>query len=730
MPLAFSLKGLPSTSSSAARTVIVSIAKVVNPLGTVTTLNQSVTSDNDLDYGYAGDGDEFMIHENCDEALFRPVVAVFGGSIGRPDDECHDRPNDIGQELIVPVIEKKNLENRIKTLKANAVVHAIDNKNCGSSRKDPPKKELLDDKVKEPEKKERKKSDTKQPKIEVKAIGKKSDKTRKESRTEEVVEAATATKSDKGIRAKAESEIEPSVSTEPEMVSLKLPKKNQKKPAKTEEQTRETTPPKSDEVFIPKAKSRKSNAKQTEPTTDAISRNEEVKPVKENEQIKPLEENKIKVEPSNIEVSVSVATEEELKINDEEAAPPIPLERGNKKQKRLDKSGLCQWPKLDGQSMENSSDGVVTLASSEASECPKPQEDECDMSLATEKRCKNKKKIEKSSRDIVKPNDEWAKLSVAKEAKLHNDDIDGEVTISSDIDQFENGTDTATDYMEILNEELRSMNADCSNIQESLFKDPVVTTTFTIKKAVKKPSFTDVLNDGAAETSSSIKPIDYDITNMESFSDVFAPLKPFDIDFDQLTFKDTSDEPISLINFESPSQDPDTITTKQRTLTPTMDRADKEKLIFALCGSLHCEDDDDDAPPPPTTAPPLEDSDYKSLELDIEETYLSFELPAPLDTTKDVEANSSDDSEDSSSQSKANRDDDDVKYKAGMDEELQPLIGLTISSEHFDAAKEDEALPVDEEDESTNQIDALKQIQQMPEKQGFGNKKKSKKKRR
>lgn len=751
MPLAFSLKGLPSTSSSAARTVIVSIAKVVNPLGTVTTLTQSVTSDSDLDYGCAGDGDEFMIHENCDEALFRPVVAVFGGSIGKSEDECHERPNDIGQELIVPVIEKKNAESRTKTAKENAVVNATDNKACGPSKKDALKKEL-EEKVKEPEKKERKKSDTKQPKLEVKVSGKKSDKTRKESvgRADDAVEATSTNKCDKGMKAKQESEVETTNSTEPETVLIKLPKKGQKKGIKTEEQKRETTPPKSDEIYVSKTKSddigvsktksRKNNAKQTEPATEAISRNEEAKPitVKENEQVKTPEESKLKMGPSNIEIPISASTQEELKINDEEAAKPIPQERGSKKQKKMDKGGLCQWPKVDSQPMPinvNSSEEVVTLVSKESSDCSKSYDDENEISFTIDKRCKNKKKIEKASRDTVKPNDEWAKLPTAKETKQPYDEIDANVSANTGTDKFEENTDTVIDYMEILNEELRSMKTDCSNIQESLFKDPVVTTTFTVKKPVKKPSFTDVLNDSAAETSSSVKPVDYDITNMESFSDVFAPLKPFDIDFEQLTFKDTSDEPISLINFESPSQDSGAISTK-RTITPTIDYTDKEKLVFALCGSLHCNDDDDDddalPPPPPITAPPLEgqDSDYKSLELDIDETYLSFELPAPLDTTKDVEVNSSDDSEDSSSQCKVSKDDDDVKYKAGMDEELVPLIGLTISSEHFDVAKEDEALPVEEEDEPTNQIDALKQIQQMPEKQGFGNKKKSKKKRR
>lgn len=736
VPLAFSLKGLPS-SSSAARTVIVSIAKVVNPLGTVTTLTQSATSDSDLDYGYAGDGDEF-IHENCDEALFRPVVAVFGGSIGKSDDECHDRPNDIGQELIVPVIEKKNVvENRMKAVRETAAVDCKDDKNYSSIKKDKPKKEL-EEKNKEPEKKERKKSDTKQPKFEVKSSGKKSEKIRKESKTDDIVETIV-TKSEKANKTKQEYEVEPADTIEPEVVVMKLLKKSQKKIMKMEEQKREITPPKSDEmdVNVAKIKSRKSNAKQTEPTVETLPRNDELKPtIKENDQLKIVVENSVKSELNNSDVSVLVSAQADVKFKDEEMQKPIPQERIGKKQKKFDKGGLSQWPKVDSQTISKASDEVVIFDSKELNDLAKPQvDDESETALTTEKRCKKQKKVEKTSRDIVKPINEWTKFSAAKEAKLQNDEIDEKDTIDSSPKLNIADVADTVDYIEILNEELRSMKADCSNIQESLFKDPVVTTTFTVKKAGKKPSFSDVINVNAAETSSSIKTMDYDLTSLETedtFSDVFAPLKPFDIDFEQLTFKDTTDEPISLINFESPSQDPDTIPTKS-SLTLTFDQTEKEKLIFALCGSLHCDEDDDidsDSlpPPPPLSAPPLEDSDYKSLELDIDETYLSFELPAPLDITKDVEANSSD-SEDSSSQCKANKDDD-VKYKTGMDEELQPLIGLTISSDHFDVAKEDEALPVEEEDESNNQIDVSKQTQQMPEKQGFGNKKKSKKKRR
>ncbi|XP_049300952.1 uncharacterized protein LOC125774756 isoform X2 [Anopheles funestus] len=135
----------------------ITIAKVVNPLGTVTTIST-------IGGGSAGpesiESDDFMqecvesyLHENCDEALFRPVVTVHhdsvsatniptqeldmvamhtgryrGSSLDRTGcseaettgkgrlmaGECEERPlsqpaSFIGRDLIVPVIEEKNM---------------------------------------------------------------------------------------------------------------------------------------------------------------------------------------------------------------------------------------------------------------------------------------------------------------------------------------------------------------------------------------------------------------------------------------------------------------------------------------------------------------------------------------------------------------------------------------------------------------------------------------------
>lgn len=90
----------------------------MNPLGTVTTI---------VEHESQSDADEFAeeyssgayIHENCDESLFRPYVAVISGTI---DDGIggsavrdkksmiQEKPEPIGQKLIVPVIDSAQLE--------------------------------------------------------------------------------------------------------------------------------------------------------------------------------------------------------------------------------------------------------------------------------------------------------------------------------------------------------------------------------------------------------------------------------------------------------------------------------------------------------------------------------------------------------------------------------------------------------------------------------------------
>uniref|UniRef100_A0A1A9X247 BCAS3 domain-containing protein n=1 Tax=Glossina brevipalpis TaxID=37001 RepID=A0A1A9X247_9MUSC len=100
-----------------------SIEKIVNPLGTVTTVTSCLSVDiktDILDEVVSQlAAEEAVIHENCDESLFRPVVAIFCDEktqqLSLEETEEEERKNQelckppelIGNKLIVPVIAKE-----------------------------------------------------------------------------------------------------------------------------------------------------------------------------------------------------------------------------------------------------------------------------------------------------------------------------------------------------------------------------------------------------------------------------------------------------------------------------------------------------------------------------------------------------------------------------------------------------------------------------------------------
>ena len=91
------------------RQVIVSVAKVVNPQGTVTTLTASKERAEPTQLV----ADQYL-HENCDESLFRPVVTVLTDAkelvAARNAEKIEGkRPTNVSTQLIVPVIDE-NLE--------------------------------------------------------------------------------------------------------------------------------------------------------------------------------------------------------------------------------------------------------------------------------------------------------------------------------------------------------------------------------------------------------------------------------------------------------------------------------------------------------------------------------------------------------------------------------------------------------------------------------------------
>lgn len=100
------------TSSESSQTYHQIIENVVNPLGTVTTVNLLAEAEDPLaDNPYVKfSPEDYVIHENCDESLFRPVV-VFCDN--KKDDHNLDQNGEftkppvlIENKLVVPVIDK------------------------------------------------------------------------------------------------------------------------------------------------------------------------------------------------------------------------------------------------------------------------------------------------------------------------------------------------------------------------------------------------------------------------------------------------------------------------------------------------------------------------------------------------------------------------------------------------------------------------------------------------
>jgi hypothetical protein len=98
------------SNTSNLQTVVVSI---VNPQGMVTTVTNNPIQ---IDESFSSDN---YIHENCDETMFRPVVTVMSDPSNQhhdhsTDDEHTSLPIEIPSHLIVPVIDEKVLEQKKK----------------------------------------------------------------------------------------------------------------------------------------------------------------------------------------------------------------------------------------------------------------------------------------------------------------------------------------------------------------------------------------------------------------------------------------------------------------------------------------------------------------------------------------------------------------------------------------------------------------------------------------
>lgn len=789
-------------------TVIVSVAKVVNPLGTVTTVRHplghgadsaaaaAAAAADDLDqFSYTGDGDEF-IHENCDEGMFRPMVAVYTSIDDLPDESeavPPAQPAPISQELIVPVIEKKVDDKRTaaakKVAKNETTSHFEDSVKLNRQTKntislEEAQNETINLKVRvepsPPLAKERKKSDTRKPKISETHVEKKeSKKTTEKNKKRGNVEVVLIPEPKEATPPPA---ISPTMcSVEPEVFVTKLSKKSQKKLLKTEDFAKVDT---ASEPVVSSSKSLVKEStmepvkatkvkaggdqKQASPPPPPISQPPEpVKVQKLSVKVNVSDEKSKQSDTplSELEVDPTYFSHTELPAQLEENSTSITLPPPHDKVKKSDSvdedtiftSEMDHFQSETIDSDQNAAYNVVL----------KPTQSQ-DQTEATVVGTKKSTQSERSSKKQKK------------------------TTAEKCIKQIDTVDMAGMSVNECSSEE-------CSSIQDSIFLDPIVSTTFVMKKSTvgsTKPSFADMFNNPKPlliSTESPDEPVEplpppYGLdfqfsmplcdTSSNDKDDAFAPLEPFELNFDQLHIG--AQEFDSLINFQSPlGETASKSMAADEPATESSSSSDDKK--YSLCSSSFqkCdayeeddEDDDDDDDEPPVLLYECQDSDYKSLEQEIDETYLSLELPAPIvddDTAEpkitdrtyddDQEANktstssSNDDTEDSFSQMDRGKTDvrpeseekDEigtetsaltaVPYKREDDEELQPLICLTVSQEEDATSKSYDAADTSngtgssaEPDDDGNTANTKPQPTVQPA--TFGNKKKNKKKRR
>lgn len=117
VPLAFlfSLKGLTSANQSASPSPRQSprpttVAKVVNPYGTVTTVTETSDEASQEAHKFTQEySSGAYLHENCDESRFRPYVAVIDARADEFRPEQAKRPEPVIRKLIVPVIDSATI---------------------------------------------------------------------------------------------------------------------------------------------------------------------------------------------------------------------------------------------------------------------------------------------------------------------------------------------------------------------------------------------------------------------------------------------------------------------------------------------------------------------------------------------------------------------------------------------------------------------------------------------
>lgn len=668
---------------------------MVNPLGTVTTItespDESITAANKFTEAYSSGA---HIHENSDEAMFRPYVAVISGTIdgGKLSQEQVQKPAPIGQKLIVPVIDGTESIRQTELARQEEFDRQQDEtvarfETLMTNKKDKSKK---NDKVKD--------SSGKEGKTWPNAGQKKFDEAPLEVKSADSLESSIKSKLVKPEPAAAAVQA-CEIQEITEVVTIKLGKKANKASTK------------SCGVDQPAVKN------ENKPTTSVLV-NESKLPIMS--EAKPVVECSVTTTGKSKKArSAYIPKEADTLITDDilkdEDIQPI-IEAANTTLSDILKGQCREEPEIPSYSSyvpDQSSDRekMAKFNLTEMQDCStesttteevSAQKLAGDEGIKLKKSTKKQKKLEKIAAEASKVGQSTTSPTVTKSEsteftftlkKRSSPPIDNQIEVEPITQE--------PDDIAILENFDKTLTGDFTNIQDSLL-NPVVASTISVRKSTLKDRASSeektviITKKDKKKNGKTTKEIDVETNCSDPDLSYVDPVETFEPD--SLSFKSTCDDPVSLINFENPQAEAiQSINNNKSACDDVESTADGQ---FSDCKSFDLVGDD-------STRNTLKQSDTMySFDLVLDDNYTQL---------KQSDTNSSDETEDSS-QGK------NIKSKlTDYDDELQPLISsatylqcdttLEITKQMHDA------LP-----EETNQSDSTKQQQ--------GNKKKSRKKRR
>lgn len=667
----FSLKGISSSSNSSSvpRTLYVSVGKVVNPLGTVTTITESpqesIIAANEFSEEYMSGA---YIHENCDESMFRPYVAVISGVIddgsggagggggGAGGDDCIEMPEPIGQKLIVPVIDgtqliRQNEEKvRLESVAAEKMmqIDQLASSNCAMPPPPQPQAQQLS-------KKERKKSAKEKNETTVEAvdIANVPGGTESVNRTVDTKRGDTKTrKSSPDVEKKVDETIKPYDGTIDKQVQSRTDDIAVESATTGDIANVKSMDAKGADGDVVTVKSKKKTGKISAKFSEPILPAEEVKSRKNSKDNGSKRELEIaKKIDDEIEAEIMVLGTIQAIVGAEE----VSLDR--KPQKKLSKksdSGGVEEKRTELEMGKPTPAERSSLRESKSNESSVEKESLPSEDTTKMKKNRKQRRAEKAAAEAVESTLPVADVEpIVAETELEPT----EFTFNLKGKRVSTPSRETGDDFAMIEEFEKAHDDDCSKIQDSLLRNPVVTATVSLRKnsAHEKYDFVDAdetkaTKSGAKKKKSSKDSMDVtdlvltipDDPSDFTFADVLEPTP----ELDSLSFKSTSEDPMSLINFESPLQETsDSVSLNDR--TTDYDKLSDDVEIGA----------DSDA----------QFSDCKPFQLVIDETELYI---------KTSDSNSSDDNEESS-QDKYGKCEKTLTDE--HDEELQPLIDSATS---------------------------------------------------